>query len=156
MAIISNSVQDTVRIGYKIASRLKEADIICLFGQLGSGKTVLVKGIARGLGIKNKTIISPTFVLIRQYAIGRIPLNHIDLYRLKALDEILFLGYEDYCYDSAVTVIEWADRLKCLLPKEYLKIGLFIKSDTKRRFEFTAFGSRYKELLHKIYEDIRN
>jgi tRNA threonylcarbamoyladenosine biosynthesis protein TsaE len=156
MAIISNSVQDTVRIGKSIASRLKEADIICLFGQLGSGKTVLVKGIARGLGIKNKTIISPTFVLIRQYASGRIALNHIDLYRLKALDEILFLGYEDYCYDSAVTVIEWAGRLKYLLPKEYLKIELFIKSDTKRRLEFSAFGIRYKELLNKIYEDIRH
>ncbi|MCX5702395.1 MAG: tRNA (adenosine(37)-N6)-threonylcarbamoyltransferase complex ATPase subunit type 1 TsaE [Candidatus Omnitrophica bacterium] len=152
MGIISNSVWDTIKIGKTIAHQLQEADIICLFGQLGSGKTVLVKGIARGLGIRNKTIISPTFVLLRQYVTGKIALNHFDLYRLKAPKEILSLGYEDYLYDHAVSVIEWADRLKYLLPKEYLKIELIIKGKNKRLIKFSAYGNRYKKLLAKIYE----
>lgn len=156
MEITSDSVLDTIRTGRKIASFLQGGDIICLFGELGSGKTVLVKGIAAGLGIRSKTIISPTFVLLRQYSSGKIPLNHFDLYRLKVPKEILFLGYEDYFYDSAVTVIEWADRLRYLLPNEYLKIELFIRSDSRRLLKFTAFGSRYKRLLKGIHENIRH
>jgi len=139
-----------------MAKNLKRGDIVCLFGQLGSGKTVLTKGIASGLGINKNMIISPSFVLIRQYNKGKSPLYHLDLYRLKHPLDILLLGYEEYLYADGITVIEWADRLKYLLPKEYLKIGLFIKSDKQRSLEFNAFGRHYKEALDNIYEDIRH
>lgn len=152
--ILSNGVNDTLNLGRKIAKNLERGDIICLFGELGSGKTILTKGIALGLGIKKNIIISPSFVLIRQYNKGKLPFFHFDLYRLKSPKDIFALGYEEYLYDDAVTAIEWADRLKYLMPKEYLKITLEIKGENKRKIEIVSFGKHYKELLGKIYEDI--
>ncbi len=156
MKIISNSISDTLKIGKQIAKNLQRGDIICLFGELGSGKTALTKGIAAGLGIKKNTVISPSFVLLRQYNAGNIPLYHFDLYKLNNPEDIFFLGYEEYLYDKGITVIEWADRLKYLLPKEYLKIKLYIKADKQRLLEMAALGRNYKELLDKIDEDIRH
>ena len=156
MKIISKSVNDTINIGKAIAKNLRKGDIVCLFGELGSGKTVLTKGIASSLGIKKSKVISPSFVLIRQYSTAKIPLYHFDLYRLKTIEDILALGYEEYFYDEGITVIEWADRLKCLLPKEYLSIKLCVKSDAQRLLELSAFGRRYKELLGKIHENLRD
>lgn len=142
MKIMSNSENQTLRIGRIIAKNLQKGDIICLFGKLGSGKTILTKGIAWGLGIDKKRIISPSFVLIRQYTGGRLPFYHFDLYRLKRTKDIFGLGYEEYLYNDGVTVIEWADRLKYLLPQEYLKIELFIKGNKERLLEFTAKGRK--------------
>jgi len=156
MKIISKSVNDTLKIGKAIAKNLKKADIVCLFGELGSGKTVLTKGIASGLGIKMSKVISPSFVLIRQYPASKIPLYHFDLYRLKAIEDILALGYEEYFFDEGITVVEWADRLKYLLPKEYLRIKLYVRPDSQRLFELNALGKHYKELLGRIHEDIRH
>ena len=150
MQIISNSVKETIGIGKALANNLAAGDIVCLFGELGSGKTVLTKGIAFGLGIKNSRINSPSFVLIREYPQGRIPLYHFDLYRLKAQKDILALGYQEYLYDEGVAVIEWADRLKYLLPKEFLKVELSVRGESKRRLEFSARGERYKELLNAL------
>ena len=93
--------------------------------------------------------------MIRQYR-SKIPLYHFDLYRLAAPKDILVLGYEEYLYDEGVTVIEWADRLKYLLPEEYLKIELLIKNDKQRSLKFSALGKHYKELLKKTYEYIRH
>lgn len=156
MKIISHSVRETINIGKRIAKSLMPGDIICLFGELGSGKTVLTKGIAQGLGVQKNKIISPSFVLIRIHTQGRLPLYHFDLYRLKAPLDILGLGYEEYLYDTGVTVIEWADRLKYLLPGEFLKIELLLKPDSQRLLKFTPIGNRYKELLSKVYENIRH
>jgi len=153
--IISGSVTETLNIGKSIARHVLPGDIICLFGELGSGKTVLTKGIARGLGIKKDEIISPTFVLIRQYPEGRLPLYHFDLYRLKDDNDILGLGYQEYLYGVGLAVIEWADRLKYLLPKEYLKVQLLVKDERARVMKFEAFGSRYHELLKEINANIR-
>jgi len=151
--MVSRAVKDTIKIGRLIGKNLKSGDIVCLFGQLGSGKTILTKGIAAGLGIKKEKVVSPSFVLIRQHSQGRIPLYHFDLYRLRNAQDILGLGYEEYLFDQGVAVIEWADRLKYLLPQECIKIELSIKSDKQRLLKFSAFGRRYKELLKKIYED---
>jgi len=114
MKVISKSVKETINIGKSLARKLKKGDIICLFGELGSGKTVLTKGIACGLKIPKEEVISPTFVLIRQYQKGDLPIYHFDLYRLKSPDDIALLGYEEYFYDQGVSVIEWPDRLKYL------------------------------------------
>lgn len=156
MEITSKSVKDTLNLGKKIAKNLQRGDIICLFGQLGSGKTVLTKGIACGLGIERRLVNSPSFVLIREYANSRLPLFHFDLYRLTAAHDIAMLGYEEYFYNDGLAVIEWADRLKYLLPKEYLGIELFVKSPSQRLLKFKPFGKRYRQMLDKFNEDIRD
>ncbi len=150
MKIISKSVNNTLNIGSGIARHLRSGDIICLFGQLGSGKTVLTKGVALGLGMKKNKVVSPSFVLIRQYNQAKIPIYHFDLYRLKEERDILGLGYEEYLYGEGITVIEWADRLKYLLPKEYLKITLEIKGDTKREIKIIPLGGRYRQLIKQL------
>jgi len=148
MKIISRSVKQTINIGKQLAKRLKPGDIICLYGDLGSGKTVLTKGIAEGLGINQDKIISPTFVLIRSNpAKDKLTLHHFDLYRLKGCGDILALGLEEYFYSDGISVIEWADRLGKLAPKEYLKVALSVKGDKIRWLEFKASGKRHQELL---------
>jgi len=154
MRILSDSLKKTLEIGKKISGRLEKGDIICLSGELGSGKTVLTKGIASGLGIKAQDITSPTFVLIREYHKARIPLYHFDLYRLKSENELLVLGYEEYFYNDGVSVIEWADRLKCILPKDCLKIKLSAKGKNRRLLEINACGRHYQKLAERIYENI--
>ena len=153
MQLISRSVKDTLSFGAILAKNLEAGDIVCLFGELGSGKTVLTKGIASGLGIRSAQVNSPSFVLLRQYSQGKIPLYHFDLYRLKTEKDILGLGYEEYLFDAGISVIEWADRLKYLLPDEFLKIELLINQGQNRQIKLIAFGSRYKKILEKIHEN---
>ncbi len=153
MRIISRSVKETAAIGKAIAGKLEKGDIVCLFGQLGSGKTVLTKGIARGLGIEVAKVTSPTFVLIRQYA-NKVPLYHFDLYRLKGPADVLALGCEEYFYGDGVSVIEWADRLRCFLPKEYLKVTLSVRRDPERALLVEPVGKRYEKRFKRIKEDI--
>lgn len=150
MGITSDSVQQTIKIGKSIAKNLKAGDILCLFGELGSGKTVLVKGIAKGLGVKEKKVISPTFVLIQEYSGAKLPLYHFDLYRLKRKIDILGLGYEEYFFGQGVTVIEWADRLGCLLPQEFFRIDFSLKGKSQRLLKFRAVGQRYQQLMEGV------
>lgn len=155
MEKLSTSVNQTLRIGKLLAQKLCGGEIILLSGSLGAGKTVLAKGIAQGLGIDKHNVVSPTFVLLRVYK-GKHLLNHFDFYRIKSPKDILALGYEEYFYSDAVTAIEWPERLKFLLPREFLKIKLVVKASNSRLLEFTAKGLRYKQLLKNIYEDIRH
>ncbi|MFA5157253.1 MAG: tRNA (adenosine(37)-N6)-threonylcarbamoyltransferase complex ATPase subunit type 1 TsaE [Candidatus Omnitrophota bacterium] len=151
MKILSKSIKQTLDIGKKIAKNLAKGDIICLFGDLGSGKTVLVKGIASGLGIKKEDVISPTFVLIRQHnAKNNIPVYHFDLYRLKGCPDVAALGYEEFFYGGGISLIEWADRLKELMPRECLKIKLAVKGENSRSIEISCQGRRYDKLMEAI------
>ncbi len=151
MEKITLSVNQTLKLGKKIAGNLSAGDIVLLSGSLGAGKTVLAKGIASGLGINKNDVLSPTFVLLRVYQ-GKYILQHFDFYRLKTPQDLFALGCPEYLYSDAVTLIEWPQRLKFLLPKEFLKIKLVIRSKNKRYFKFTAKGSRYKKLIERIYE----
>lgn len=135
-------------IGSKLAANLRKGDIICLSGELGSGKTVLIKGIAWGLGINKDKVVSPTFILMREHRTKEnTDFYHFDFYRLKDCKDILILGYEEYFYADAITVIEWPNRMKHLIPRERLDIGLSVKGVTARSINITAQGSRYKQLL---------
>lgn len=154
MKIISGSVNETLKVGRSIAKHLKPKDIICLSGGLGSGKTVLTKGIASGLGIEAFNVTSSSFILIREHLKGRLPFFHFDFYRLKAAEDITALGYEEYFYGNGVSVIEWPERLGYLMPEEYLKIELTYRDRSKRGLKFQALGSRYEKLLHNINENI--
>lgn len=153
MEILSASVNQTIRLGTKIAGHLRGGEIILLSGNLGAGKTVLAKGIARGLGINHDEVVSPTFILLRLYQ-GKYLLQHFDFYRIKTPQEIMSLGYQDYLYSGAVSVIEWPQRLKFLLPKEFLQIKLTLKGPRHRKLKLSACGLKYKKLLEKINEDL--
>jgi tRNA threonylcarbamoyladenosine biosynthesis protein TsaE len=155
MQVISRSFFDTIRIGKVIAKYLAPKDIICLSGELGSGKTVLAKGIAQGLRIGAFDVTSSSFVIMRQHLNGRIPFFHFDLYRLKNIRDISTLGYEEYFYGEGVSVIEWPEKLGCFSPKECLTVELNYEGEfKKRRLKFKAQGERYKALLKNIHENI--
>lgn len=130
MRIISKSTNETKKIGRRLAKILAPSSVVALFGDLGSGKTVLVKGIAEGLGLSARNVVSPSFVLIREYK-AKIPLYHFDLYRMKKAD-IYKLGFDEYFYGEGISVLEWADRIEHSLPKGYLRIELSIKDRNTR------------------------
>lgn len=137
--MISNSVEETIEAGKKLAAKLKRGDCVALVGDLGSGKTVLTKGIAEGLGVKNPRYVnSPTFVIIKEYE-GRLPLYHFDLYRLNKSTLIDSESYEEYFYDDGVTVIEWADKIRSSLPKKYIEVRLKVAGENRRRIEVKNF-----------------
>jgi len=129
---LSNSAKETIDFAEKFAKGLKAGDIIALIGNLGAGKTTFTKGIAKGLGVKNYSHVnSPTFVLIKEYK-GKIPLYHFDLYRLDNIKDIEDLDSDGYFFGHGVTVVEWADKCKALLPKKYIRVEFKIKGENKR------------------------
>jgi tRNA threonylcarbamoyladenosine biosynthesis protein TsaE len=113
----------------------------------------LAKGICEGLGIAKREVISPTFVLLRNYQ-GRVPVYHFDLYRMEKADDVLGLGMDEYLYGDGVSIIEWADRLGFLTPVEFLKIELSVRPGTQRQLSFTAVGKRYAKIKEQVREDI--
>lgn len=129
---VSRSPEETVAFGKKIGACLKKGDTIALIGDLGSGKTTFVKGLALGLGNRKEAISSPSFVIVKEYNSGKIPLYHIDLYRLKGLADIDSIGLEEYIGSDGVCVIEWAEKAEWLLPKDCIKIN-FEHVDAKTR-----------------------
>ncbi|MBN1405719.1 MAG: tRNA (adenosine(37)-N6)-threonylcarbamoyltransferase complex ATPase subunit type 1 TsaE [Candidatus Omnitrophica bacterium] len=144
--MITKTAQDTIEFGSELAGHLKPNDVIALTGTLGSGKTTLTKGIAKGLGVKNSVYVnSPSFVLIREYK-GRLTLYHFDLYRLDNILDIQELGIEEYFYSNGVCVIEWAEKTKELLPKEYLGININILKNSSRQIILKAHGKRYENI----------
>ena len=135
MKFVSNSVEDTIGIGVKLARKLKKGDCVALIGDLGSGKTVFTKGIAEGLGVKNPRYVnSPTFVIIKEYK-GKIPLYHFDLYRLHRSTLLDAESYEEYFYGDGVSVIEWADNIRGLLPRKHVEARLKVAGENRRKIE---------------------
>lgn len=145
---ISHSEAQTWRLGARLGELLQAGDVICLAGELGAGKTCLTQGIGQGLGIEG-SITSPSFTLINEYRQEqvRLPLYHIDLYRIGEAEETLTLGLEEYFYGEGVCVVEWADRAPEALPAEHLWIELRHIAETKRGLVMKAVGQRYEELL---------
>jgi len=134
----SNSVKETIQLGQNLARRLKRGDFVALIGDLGSGKTVLTKGIAKGLGVKNARYVnSPTFVIIKEYK-GKLPLYHFDLYRLDHPGILDSENFEEYFYGGGVTVVEWADKIKELLPKKRWEVRMSVVAQDKRKVEIKA------------------
>jgi len=135
MKIISNGIEETVRIGSELAKKLKRGDVVALIGELGSGKTVLTKGIAKGLGVKDvRYVNSPTFVIIKEYK-GKMPLYHFDLYRLNKSNSLDSLSYDEYFYGDGVAVVEWADKIRKALPQRYLEVRLSVIGENQRKIE---------------------
>jgi len=129
-SFVSTSALETTAYGERIASHLKGGEVIALNGGLGAGKTTLAKGIARGLGVEDE-VVSPSFTLIQQYE-GRLALTHIDLYRLDGSEEFEMIGGEEFLYTDGVTLIEWAEKIGDLLPKDLKKITIAIEENLDR------------------------
>ncbi len=145
----SKSPSDTLRLGRRIGRLLHQGDVVALVGELGTGKTQLIKGLASGIGVRRvHYLTSPSFVLVNEYT-GKIPFYHIDLFRLGGEKEAQGLGLEEYFQGKGVTVIEWADRIPSLLPGELLWIYLYYTGKQTRSIELIPKGKRYEELLRK-------
>lgn len=144
----SNSVNDTFFLGELLGKVVSPGTVILLKGDLGAGKTHFTKGVAKGLVIDNN-ITSPTFTLINQYQ-GRLPLYHMDFYRLEAPEEADDLGVDEYLYSQGVTIIEWPQRIGHYLPEEYLEIIIESVGETNREFIFNATGAKYESLSEEL------
>ncbi|HRN95978.1 MAG TPA: tRNA (adenosine(37)-N6)-threonylcarbamoyltransferase complex ATPase subunit type 1 TsaE [Candidatus Levybacteria bacterium] len=140
--IITHSADQTIQFGEEFAQTLQSGDVVCLYGDLGAGKTTLAKGIAKGLGIVTR-VISPTFSLVREHNVSvknselKIKkLYHIDLYRLEKKEEIQSIGITDILSDeNGVVLIEWAEKLGDLLPKKRIQIEITTLSDAERKIQ---------------------
>lgn len=134
----------TLRLGQRLAFLLKAGDVVALYGELGAGKTCLVRGLAKGLGIAEDQVASPSFSLINEYP-GPIPLFHMDCYRLHSGEEIEELGLEEYFDGPGITVIEWAERIK-ELPEDRLDISFSILDETRRHIRIRGAGEMVRRM----------
>ena len=132
MKLISDSREQTLETGRIIGSVLERGDIVALIGELGSGKTCLTQGLAQGLGVaENVPVVSPTFTLINEYP-GRLPLVHLDVYRLSGPRDLEDMGYEEYFYGGGVIVIEWAEKIRDVLPDRTLFVCMrYVDENTR-------------------------
>lgn len=133
MIIESHKAQDTFEIGRKLGQEAKPGQVICLFGDLGAGKTVLAQGLAEGLGVK-EAVNSPTFTILQVYDDGEIPLYHFDVYRIEEVEEMYEIGFEDYFYGEGVSLIEWANIIEEILPLD--RITITIEKDLEKGFDY--------------------
>lgn len=145
MEFIVNTLEDTMSIGKQIGKLAGKGDIICLTGDLGTGKTHMSKGIAEGLGI-DEHITSPTFNIVNEYHSGRLTLYHFDVYRVNDPDEIYAIGFDEYIFGEGVSLIEWANYIEELIPNEYLYINIKKmpeKGENFRKITIESYGSKY-------------
>ena len=143
------SAKTTEALGWAIGQKLRGGEVIALTGELGTGKTVLVRGIALGLGISAEQVTSPTFTLIHEYQ-GRIRLIHADLYRINNQTELEHIGFHEYYSPSTIVVAEWADRMGEELPLDHLSIHLTHTGKTSRLATIRSHGSQSRVLLKNL------
>ena len=146
----SHSPEQTQLLGSYLGELAQKADVFLLAGELGTGKTCLVQGIARGLDVKEYAL-SPSFVILREYH-GRLPVYHIDFYRLEHIEEIADLKLEEYFYGDGLCVVEWAEKGFQIVPRNHLLITLqyIPASETKRSIRLKPRGERYCELIERL------
>jgi len=146
----SVSVGETIKFGERLGKLLAPGHVIALAGELGAGKTTMVKGIVQGLGVTDRRAVrSPTFALVHRYE-GRIPVYHFDAYRLENAQEMLDIGSDEMIYGDGVSIIEWADNVSECLPEEYLKVTLIAVSENERTIEVCGYGDRYNKIIESV------
>ncbi len=149
MEIVLKGLRQTKEFGIRFGKLLKAGDVVCLNGDLGAGKTTLTKSIGIGLGVDDY-ITSPSFALINEYT-GRIPLYHFDVYRLDNVEELYDLGFDEYFYGRGVSIIEWAEKIKILLPEERIVLDINQGIDiSERRINITSYGNRYEDIIKEL------
>jgi len=150
LLIHSSSPEESIRFAERLGELLRPGDLILLSGDLGAGKTTMTRGLAKGLGVTERYITSPTFTLINEYA-GRAPLFHVDLYRLSGEAEVEGIGLEEL-FERGVVVIEWSERAGSLIPEERLELDLKVTGETSRDILVRGRGARGRELMEKLRE----
>jgi tRNA threonylcarbamoyladenosine biosynthesis protein TsaE len=153
LTLNSHSPEQTQLLGSYLGKLARKADVFLLTGELGTGKTCLVQGIARGLNVKEYAF-SPSFVILRQYH-GRLPLYHVDFYRLNRIEEIADLGLRDYFYGDGVCVVEWAEKGLQVTPQDNLLISIHYVpvSPTGRSIHLKPQGERYSQLIQQLKKE---
>lgn len=147
MRVVTRSAEETIELGRRVGRLLGAGQVLALMGPLGSGKTTLTKGLAEGLGVEDgRWVTSPTFVLVHEYE-GRVPVYHIDAYRLSGAGDAEALGVEEMFFGGGVTVVEWPERIAEALPDERLEVHLAHGDGDERRLEFEARGERYEKVV---------
>jgi tRNA threonylcarbamoyladenosine biosynthesis protein TsaE len=150
LSIHVRSLTETEDFGRRLAAQLFPGAVVALIGQLGAGKTHLVRAVAQGLGIDDaRQVNSPTFVLIQEYD-ARWPIYHFDAYRLHGEGEFADLGAHEYFAGDGVCLVEWADRVPGALPRERLEVQIRVTDAQSRLFELTAIGARYEQALTEL------
>jgi tRNA threonylcarbamoyladenosine biosynthesis protein TsaE len=149
-SIASRSLADTERFGHMIGEGLQGGEVLALYGDVGTGKTALIRGIATGLGASPRSVSSPTFVLIHEYR-GRLPLAHADLYRLESAQTVPHLGLEEYFDGHTVVAVEWAERAMSELPLDRVELRFTHQSRTERAITVTATGPHSHQALTRIF-----
>jgi len=148
--VLSTSARTTMSLGRSLAKLVTGGEIIGLRGELGTGKTTFVRGFCEGIEVSQKAWVrSPTFTLINEYQ-GRLPVYHIDLYRIARAEEIAALNLREYLYADGVSLIEWIERLPADEFDEYIEVSLAHRSEAKRQLTFTAHGERYEAMLEQL------
>lgn len=148
----TSSPEETRKIGEALGKLLAPGDVVGLIGHLGAGKTVFAQGVAKGIGAKGR-VTSPTFTLIHEH-LGRIPLYHVDVYRLNTAADVEAIGIEDYLYGDGAVLLEWADRVLSILPDE--RLDVMIKrpeneeDDNVREIRISPHGQRYQHILEEL------
>jgi len=131
LELAAASVDDTRAIGGAVGGVLRAGDVVSLTGDLGAGKTCFVQGAAAALGV-TQAVLSPTFTLVREYA-GSVPIHHVDVYRLRRLQDVLDIGFEEMVDGGAVVFVEWGDAIEALLPLDHLDVRIAIPDDDEGR-----------------------
>jgi tRNA threonylcarbamoyladenosine biosynthesis protein TsaE len=154
LSLRAGTADDMREVGAAIAGLLRADDVVVLTGELGAGKTTLVQGIARGLGAEEH-VASPTFTLVREYVSGRLPVAHVDVYRLERMQDVVDLALDELAGDDAVLLVEWGDAIEALLPADRLRIELVTEDDSEARrltvsTEGTVWGGRAGDLARAL------
>lgn len=147
---ITDSESQTRLLAFRLSAYLKPQDIVILTGNLGSGKTTFVKGLAEGLGFNPNKVTSSSFVLCQTYKAKKMNINHLDLYRLKSIEDIIHLGYEEILFGDNLTVIEWPQLINRFLGREYLKVDFKIIDNKKRGIKLSSKGKRFLKTIAKL------
>lgn len=154
LSLVSRSPEETRDLGAALGSALRPGDLVSLTGDLGAGKTALVQGAARALGVE-EPVVSPTFVLVREYR-GEVPVYHVDVYRLDRLREVEDLGWEDILDGGGVVFVEWGSAIGPLLPPSYLEVALTLPdADETRHLEIQARGAGWSGRWDELAERLR-
>lgn len=142
---VTRSPAQTQALGRRLGAVLASGDTLALCGDLGSGKTTLVQGLAKALGVR-EAVTSPTFTLVREYR-GRLPIYHVDLFRLDREEELETIGYDEFVAGQGVTLIEWAQKMRARLPREYLELTFVVTGPSARTITALPHGPRAEQLV---------
>jgi len=144
--LITTAADETRSFGGRLAAQLLPGDVLLLYGDMGAGKSELVRGVAKGLGVDG-IVPSPTFTILRVYDSGRIPLYHFDWFRIRGAEELYELSMDEYLYGDGVAAVEWPDCAMDVIPAQHLRIRLTVVDECRRQIDLQPVGG-FREVIN--------